>query len=290
MTASHPYSGTLAEALDRAGNLLCVGIDPVLERLPSELAAGEPGEALERFGLGVVEAVTGLVGVVKPQSACFERFGSAGYRAMERVIGAARAAGLVVILDAKRGDIGSTAAHYAAGAAGLGAQAITVNAYMGRSAVEPFLDAGLGVHVLVRTSNPDSDEIQLERLESGGTLGQRMARLVHDLGGVSGSALGRVGAVVGATKDAAELAALRVLMPEAPVLVPGYGAQGGDLGAIAALRREGARSPGTAGVIVNASRSVLYPRAGVRDEPGSWIRGVAARARAHADAIGVLRG
>ncbi|MEM7629937.1 MAG: orotidine-5'-phosphate decarboxylase [Planctomycetota bacterium] len=286
MTASHPYSGALAEALDRAGNLLCVGIDPVLERLPSELAAGEPGEALERFGLGVVEAVTGVVGVVKPQSACFERFGSAGYRAMERVIGAARAAGLVVILDAKRGDIGSTAAHYAAGAAGLGAQAITVNAYMGRSAVEPFLDAGLGVHVLVRTSNPDSDEIQLERLESGGTLGQRMARLVHDLGGASG----RVGAVVGATKDAAELAALRVLMSEAPVLVPGYGAQGGDLGAIAALRREGARSPGTAGVIVNASRSVLYPPAGVRDEPGSWIAGIAERARAHADAIGVLGG
>lgn len=287
MTPNAGYEHTLTDALDRVGNVLCVGIDPVLERLPPVLRGLEPGEALERFGLGVVEAVAGIAGVVKPQSACFERFGSEGYRAMERVIAGAREAGLVVVLDAKRGDIGSTAAHYAAGALAMGANAITVNAYMGRSAVRPFVEAGLGVHALVRTSNPDSDEIQLERLEGGGTVGQRLARLVHELG---------VGAVVGATKDAGELADLRALMPRATVLVPGYGAQGGDLGAIRALVRDGASGAGNVGVLVNASRSVLYPAgdaAGDEDAGAArtgWVEGIARRAREHASEIGDLRG
>lgn len=278
--AEQTYGADLRAALDRAGNLLCVGIDPVMERLPGILQSESPGEALKRFGLGVVEAVAGVAGVVKPQSACFERFGSAGYRAMERVIGAACDAGLVVILDAKRGDIGSTAAHYAAGAVSIGAHAITVNAYMGRSAVEPFLDAGLGVHALVRTSNPDSDEFQTLGIADGGTLAERMAALVHDLGTVR---TGGVGAVIGATKDADELARLRAIMPDAPVLVPGYGAQGGDLGAIRALKRSGATGAGDIGVIVNASRSVLFGEAG-----HDWIAGIRERASAHADAIGTL--
>lgn len=279
------FADRLCAALDRAGSCACIGLDPVLERLPAEVrgAHAEPAPAIEAFCRGVVEAVAGHVGVVKPQAACFERYGAAGARALERVCAAARERGLIVLLDAKRGDIGISAEHYAAAAASLGADAITVNAYLGPSTVEPYLDAGLGVFVLVRTSNPDSDLVQsrvLERAEGPSparTVAEMMADHVRRLGEgrIGACGLSDAGAVVGATK-ATDGAALRARMPDAPLLVPGYGAQGGTAADVRAMVRPGAKTPGAAGVLVNASRSVLYPGRG--DE--GWQAGVA-RAAAH---------
>jgi len=296
----------LVAAIDRAGAPACVGIDPVLERLPDAVrdAAGSETDAVRAFCLGVLDALDpGTVPVVKPQSACFERFGSAGVAVLEDVIARARDRGFFVVLDVKRGDIGSTAAHYAAAAAGMGADAVTVNAYMGPSAVTPFLDAGLMVYLLVRTSNPDSDRVQTGRLVGGGTVAEHMARLVDELGSdhLGDSGLSAVGAVVGATKSAADGAALRELMPNAPLLVPGVGAQGGTVGEARPLCRPGATTPGGLGVLINASRSVLYPAGSPADSAaaapsaeappaGSWtdnVRSSAERFAAETADLGV---
>ncbi|MEZ6319335.1 MAG: orotidine-5'-phosphate decarboxylase [Phycisphaerales bacterium] len=271
----------LVAAIDRVGTPACVGVDPVLERLPAAVRDADPAAAIERFGVGVVEAVAGVVAAVKPQSGCFERFGSAGVRALERVVHRARELGLVVVLDAKRGDIGSTSAHYAAAASGMGADWITVNAYLGMSGIEPFLDAGLGVFALVRTSNPDSDALQAAALASGGTVAGRVAQQIAELGAsrVGASGLSAVGAVVGATKAGEELAGLRAVMPDVPCLVPGVGAQGGACADVRPLARAGASSMGAAGVVINASRSVLYPGG----DSGNWQEAIASAARAFAD-------
>ena len=143
------YAASLAAALSRTP--ACVGLDPVIERLPEPLRAEhwEPARAIEHFCRAVLDALVDggrpIVGVVKPQAACFERYGSAGWTALERTVRHARDLGLVVILDAKRGDIGVTAEHYAAAARGLGADAITVNAYLGPETVEPYLASASGV-------------------------------------------------------------------------------------------------------------------------------------------------
>lgn len=262
------FSDRLAAAVERSGSPVCVGLDPVLERLPAPLRAEhwEPVRAIEAFCKGVIDAIGPHAGVVKPQSACFERYGSVGVRALEHVIEHAREAGLAVILDAKRGDIGVSAAHYAAGAVHAGADAITVNAYLGPSTVEPYLEAGLGVFVLVRTSNPDSDLVQAAALADGRTVAEAMADHVRELGRsrLGSHGLSDVGAVVGATKSD-DGAALRERMPEQVFLVPGYGAQGGSADDIRALLRPKASSAADCGAIVAASRSVLYPDGGEDD-------------------------
>lgn len=274
------FADRLAGVMDRVGSPVCVGLDPVIERLPEPVRAEhwEPVRAIGAFCKGVIDSVADYVGVVKPQSACFERYGSAGVKTLEHTIEHAKARGLVVILDAKRGDIGISAQHYAAAVRHLGADAVTVNAYLGPSTVEPYLDAGLGVFVLVRTSNPDSDEVQARALAGGENVAAMMAGQVRALGrerlGVCG--LSDAGAVVGATK-AADGAVLRGLMPEQVFLVPGYGAQGGNAADVRALLRAGATTAGTCGVVVNASRSVLYPGGA-----GDWRDAVAGAARAYA--------
>ena len=198
-------------------------------------------------------------------------------------IARARDAGLVVILDAKRGDIGTSSAHYAAAAAGMGAHWVTVSPYLGASGVEPFLDEGLGVFVLVRTSNPDSEEIQAARLESGASVSAHVASIVARVGAarVGASGVSGVGAVVGATKAVDVGAALRAAMPDQPLLIPGVGAQGGSASDVRSLVRAGA-SGGRAGVVVNASRSVLYapPERGE-----TWQGAVARSARALASEL-----
>lgn len=285
--ANDRFIDRLADAMGRAGSPACVGLDPVVERLPEPIRAEhwEPVRAIEAFCRGVIDAVAPHVGVVKPQAACFERFGSVGVRALEHTIEHARARGLVVILDAKRGDIGVSAEHYAAAARHLGADAITVNAYLGASTVEPYLRAGLGVFVLVRTSNPDSDAVQAHELKAGGTVAAMVADHVRALGrGYLGArGLSDCGAVVGATK-AADGRMLREHMPEQVFLVPGYGAQGGTADDVRALLRAGAQSPGACGVVVNASRSVLYP-----GDAGDWWQAVATAAEHFAaDLRGIL--
>lgn len=288
MSNDQHFADRLAGAIDDAGTPLCVGIDPTPERLPPALTSltNDPAELMAAFCIGVVDAVAGIAPVVKPQSACFERLGSMGVGVLEHTIARARERGMLVVLDAKRGDIGSTARHYAAGALAMGADAITINPYMGRSAVEPFLGAGLGVFALARTSNPDSDEIQSARLENGARVGEHVASVIADLGSTRLGARGMsdLGAVVGATKSD-EGARLRAIMPEQCFLVPGVGAQGGTVDDVRALVRPNAGTPGELGVLVNASRSVIYapPEAGE-----TWTDAIARAARQLGDQLRTL--
>jgi orotidine-5'-phosphate decarboxylase len=274
----HP-ADSLHDRIARMGNFACVGIDPALEHLPSPLRQEhtDPARAIEAFSIGVTDAVARTVPAVKFQSACYERFGHAGLRALEVSIRHAADAGLAVVLDVKRGDIGISAAHYAAACARTGAHFVTLSGYMGPSTIEPFLDAGLGVFVLVRTSNPDSDAIQSLRLEDGRSVDEAMADMTNALGEPRCGRCGisAVGAVVGATQSA-HAAALRARMPDQFFLVPGFGAQGGRPEDIRAMLRKHAQSPQDAGVLVTASRSVIYPPASSVD----WRDSIASAAKA----------
>jgi len=272
------FADRLAAAIAKTGSPSCVGLDPVLESLPTEVRARhhEPLAAIGEFCHGVLQAVAGIVPAVKFQSACFERYGSRGVALLEELAVEANRLGLVIVYDAKRGDIGTTSAHYAACAKRLGAHSITANGYLGKSGLTPFLDAELGLFILVRTSNPDSDEIQGNSLADGRTVGGMLADFVAALGKstVGACGLSNVGAVVGATKSG-EAIALRKRMPDQVFLIPGYGAQGGTAQDIRDMRRAG-QSPHLAGVLVTASRSVIYanPAAGQ-----SWSDAISAGAK-----------
>lgn len=260
------------------GSPTCIGLDPVIDRIPDAVRAQASSqiEAIELFCKGVIDATCDVAAAFKPQSACFERFGSAGVGVLERVTSHARAAGVPVVLDAKRGDIGISASHYAESVRTTGADAVTVNAYLGPSTVEPYLEAGLGVFVLVRTSNPDSDLVQSNELARGGKVAEMMASHVNELGQrwMGSSGMSDVGAVVGLTKSA-DGQSLRKLMPSQYFLVPGYGAQGGGAADLKPLLGDGG------GVLVNASRSVLYPES---LEGENWQDAIARAAKAmHAD-------
>jgi len=267
------FADLLEEKIRSVGSPVCVGLDPVVEQIPAEVRAKhhEPLAAVQDFGHGVLRAVVGKAPAVKFQSACYERYGSKGVGVLEEHIGEAVRLGLVVVLDAKRGDIGISATHYAASARRTGAHSITVSGYLGPSGVAPFVDAGLGVFVLVRTSNPDSDEVQGHVLRDGRTVGGMMADLVSHLGAgsIGTRGLSAVGAVVGATKSG-EGAALRARMPNTIFLVPGYGAQGGTAEDIRALLRPDGR-----GVLVTASRSIIFARP---EQNESWEAAVGAAA------------
>jgi orotidine-5'-phosphate decarboxylase len=260
------FSDRLAEAIDRVGSPACVGLDPVADKLPAAIQGAGAAERIEQFCQGVIDAVAPHVPAVKFQSACFERYNAAGARTLRTLIRHARSRRLIVILDAKRGDIGVTAEHYAHAAFGgddanpeNAADALTVSGYLGPDTVEPFLRPGRGVFVLVRTSNPGSDAVQSHRLADGRTVAEMMADHVAALGSTrrGSRGLSDVGAVVAATKPG-DAAALRARMPDSIFLVPGYGAQGGTAADVRAMIRPGARSAGEAGVLITASRSVIY--------------------------------
>lgn len=269
-SAGTEFDRTLRRVHGRCGAPLCVGIDPVMEKLPEPLHGSEPGAAFEAFSRNVIDAVAPSASAVKFQAACYERLGAAGVVALEAGIQHARDAGLAVILDAKRGDIGISARHYAAAATNLGAQAITVNAYLGMESVEPYLDAGLAVFVLVRTSNPGSADVQDVPLRSGGTLAMHVGQLVAELG----RSRPGVHAVVGATQHD-QSAVLRAVMPDQLFLLPGLGAQGAsveDLCAFAIHPSHAGNDP-SRGLLATASRSVIYAGQGAE-----WAQGVAAAA------------
>jgi len=252
-----------------------VGLDPRWELLPVEIrhrveqkggmATAMRAAAYEEFCFRVIDVVAPLVPAVKPQSAFFEECGPAGVAALANVISHARAAGLMVICDAKRGDIGSTAEAYAAAylagadpeSAPFSADALTVNPYMGIDTLQPFVEraakVGAGIYVLVRTSNPGARDFQ-DRLTDGETLFSNVAREIERLSFklVADESYGLVGAVVGATYPE-ELAQLRTQMPHVPLLVPGYGSQGGTSHDAA-----GAFDPQGLGALVNSSRGILY--------------------------------
>jgi len=255
MPTTHP-ADRLLEAIERAGSPACVGLDPVVERIPKAVAAvaGSPVDAIERFSRELIEAVTGVVPCVKPQSACFERFGSAGVAALERVVAHADCNGLEVILDAKRGDIGVSAEHYAEAAFAGASDWVTINAYLGDDGIRPFLRADRGAFALVRTSNPGGDQLQTARLADGRAVADLVAGMIARLGENALGAHGysALGAVVGATK-AEDALRLRALMPRQIFLVPGFGAQGAGVAeAMSCFNADGR------GAIVNASRAVIY--------------------------------
>ncbi|MEM7577120.1 MAG: orotidine-5'-phosphate decarboxylase [Planctomycetota bacterium] len=257
------------------GAPVCVGLDPVLEKLPpalfegtADLGRAAAADAIERFCLGVIDAVADVVPCVKPQLACFERYGSAGLAAYERVASAAKDAGLLVIADAKRGDIGISAEHYAAAffEGEYAADALTVSPYLGPDTLEPFMDAAQrnqgAVFVLVRTSNPGSGVWQGLETADASRVVDHVGDFVEQQSDARRGALmfGPVGAVVGATHPR-EAAALRQRMPHVLFLVPGFGAQGGgaeDVRACFHARGHARVAEAGTGAIITASRSVIY--------------------------------
>ena len=235
----------------------------------------------------VIDAAGAACVAVKPQVACFERLGVAGWQALQATVVHARAAGLLVLADAKRGDIDISARRYAEAflaPGGLEADALTVNPYLGGDSLEPFVSAaraaGAGLFVLVRTSNPGAADLQDLELAGGGRVWERTAALVDGLGEPGeASGLSEVGAVVGATAPE-HLARARELMPSAVFLLPGIGAQGGRVEDLAP-----AFAPGRAGGLVTSSRSIVYAHEQSGGEPAAAARVEAERLRAAAWAL-----
>jgi orotidine-5'-phosphate decarboxylase len=262
MSGAGHFGDRLAAAVERKGAPLCVGLDPDPVLMPQGLGIAE-------FCRGIVDAVAGVAVAVKPQAAFFEAQGAEGWAALTEVCAYAREAGLLVIADAKRGDVPSTARAYVAAFAPL-ADAVTVSPYLGYDSLEPFFARdGLGVFVLVKTSNPSSVDLQDLPLADGRPVWQHVAGLVDRWGAdlVGASGLSSVGAVVGATFPQ-EVAEARRLLPRSVLLLPGVGAQGARAGDLAE-----AFSVGPAGALVSASRSVIYA-----DRGAGWQEAAAAEA------------
>lgn len=247
------FGARLRAALDERGPL-CVGIDPHAGLL-AEWGLPDDVDGLRRFALTATEAVAPHAAAVKPQSAFYERFGSRGVAVLEEVVAAARAAGALVVMDAKRGDIGSTSQAYADAyldpASPLGSDAVTVSPFLGFGSLDPFVEAaqrhGGGLFVLALTSNKEGPEVQHARLDDGTTVAGRVLDHLRRLND-GAEPLGSFGAVIGATigETAEDLAF------NGPVLAPGYGAQGGTTADV--RRIFGAAA---ANVLASSSRDVL---------------------------------
>ncbi len=257
------FFGRLLERQRQARTMLCVGLDPDPARI-----AGDP----ETWLAHVVEATRPVAAAFKPNSAFFEQLGPDGLGILQRTI--ARAGDVPVILDAKRGDVGHTAEAYARAAFDvLGAGAVTLSPWLGRDAIEPFLDwEDRAVYVLARTSNPGAAAIQ--GLACGGVpMYQHVvtAAMAWDRG------RGQTGLVAGATAPA-DLAAIASLAPGMPFLVPGIGAQGGDLTAVLDVVRADRAAGRTVPHLVAVSRAILYPEdgvGGVAREASAWAERLA---------------
>jgi orotidine-5'-phosphate decarboxylase len=294
--ATTHFADRLADAVERKRSQLVVGLDPRPDLLPVELR-GEAQEGREgaaracgRFCRGLVDAVAPYVVAVKPQVAFFEALGADGVAALEDACSYARAAGLQVIADGKRGDIGSTARAYAAafleGDAAL-ADALTVNPYLGRDSLEPYLTVcrrdGAGIFCVVKTSNPGSADVQDLVLSDGRAVWQQVAELVTEWGLelVGEHGLSSVGAVVGATHPRA-VGEARRLMPHAVLLLPGVGAQGATPADVAR-----AFTSGPASALVNVSRDVIYA---FRVSGMDWRSAAAAEASRYAREVWAVSG
>ena len=279
MEAATNFADRVADAVTRKRSQLVVGLDPRLDLLPMELRGeavlgrAAAASSVARFCKGIVDAVGPYVVAVKPQTAFFEALGSDGFRALEEVCDYARAAGLLVLVDAKRGDIGSTSRAYAQAFLepredGVPlADAMTVSPYLGLDSVEPFLAAcrrhGSGLFFLVRTSNAGAVDVQDLAMSDARPLWHHLAELVHEWGEplVGEKGMSSVGAVVGATHPRAVSEARR-LLPRSPMLLPGVGAQGATPADVAR-----AFTAGPASALVTASRSVIFA---YRDSEVDW--------------------
>jgi orotidine-5'-phosphate decarboxylase len=282
------FTDELALAVRRCGNPVVVGLDPRWESLPPGLTESATTDlagrarAYKKFCQEVIDVVAPLVPAVKPQSAFFEELGPAGMQVLAQVIEYAQKRGLLVILDAKRGDIGSTAMAYAQGMLGRnhsawGADALTINPYLGDDSLKPFAETaaqrGAGLFVLVKTSNPGSGTFQDLPVDEKPVY-FRVAALVESLSEQTRGdcGYGIVGAVVGATYPE-QLAKLRTAMPQTWFLVPGFGSQGGCAADVAA-----AFDGRGLGAIVNNSRGIIFaynrPEFSQRFGPAKWQQAV----------------
>jgi len=276
MTSSATFGARLRAAVDQRGPL-CAGIDPHTSLL-AEWGLPLTVDGLERFCLTAVEALAPEVSVVKPQSAFFERFGSKGIAVLERVIADSRAAGALVLLDVKRGDIGSTAQAYADAYldphSPLAADAITASPYLGFGSVQPMIDTalanGAGVFVLALTSNKEGPQVQHANTATGRSVGGTM---LDELALLNAGAepLGSLGAVVGATIGDVD----ESFEFNGPILAPGVGAQGGTADDVLRIFGRAARN-----VLPSTSRGVL--------EAGPDVASLRERVRRVADEFAVL--
>lgn len=307
-TTAAPFADRLCQAIKDKNSRVCVGLDPVVTSIPLkvlEQAVERHGDgtlavamAFLDFGRGIVDAVAPYAAVIKPQAAFYEACGPAGMYALQSLIEYGREKGLLVIEDAKRGDIGSTAEAYAQAHLGrtklvggelvpaFDADALTVNPYLGRDGLLPFIQAcqeyGKGIFALVRTSNPSAGDLQ-DLLVDGVPVYLKMAQLLNELGeGLEGSSgFTPVGAVVGATyPDQARL--VRQQLPNAIFLVPGYGAQGATAADVAVnFDRHGL------GAVVNSSRGIIFAhqQQWAQEADLSWQEAAAEAARRMRDDI-----
>ncbi|HLC32431.1 MAG TPA: orotidine-5'-phosphate decarboxylase [Candidatus Nanoarchaeia archaeon] len=276
------FADRLLEKIDEKQNPICIGLDPRLDLIPKHICDSSgtefdgAGNAIFRFNRALIDQLFDIVPAVKPQMAFYEQFGSKGVRAFEQTVEYAREKGLIVIEDGKRNDIKETAVAYAKGHLGkveiisaapselfvsapsFGVDALTINAYLGSDGVTPFVkeckDHDKGIFVLVKTSNPSSNEFQDLVLQTGELVYEAMAKHTaewgQDLRGKRGYS--SIGAVVGATYPA-EAEKIRALLPHAIFLVPGYGAQGGGAkDVVPCFNADGY------GAIVNNSRGVIF--------------------------------
>ncbi len=309
--AVRSFGDTLAERVAERESQIVLGLDPdpaalwpggeeLLANMDDDLSEwpdGQAATAVVGHCLRVIDAVAPACVAVKLQLACFERLGSGGWDALTVAALSAHRRGLLVIADGKRGDIPMTSHAYGQAlidgmqtpfgtVPGLGADMLTVNPLMGRDAVEPFVtvarQAGSAVLALVRTSNPGAADVEDLELAGGGTVWERLAALVDELGrpGVDRSGLSDVGAVVGATEPR-HLVRARELMPNAVFLLPGVGSQGGRVEELGV-----AFAPGRAGGLIAASRSIVgayHARGGL---PEAAARAEAERLRELAWSLG----
>lgn len=265
------------EKIDEKENPCIVGLDPYIEHMPKFLreefcddSFNSIIELFLKFNKRIIDSISEIVPAVKPQISLYEKYGSEGVRAFERTVRYAKEKDLIVILDAKRNDIGSTANAYAEGFLGKVEMAdgskrtsfngdfMTVNPYLGHDGISPFLEVcekdGKGIFILVKTSNPSSGDFQDKELIGGGALFERVAEYVGEISEdlIGDRGYSSVGAVAGATYPK-EAEKLRELMPKSIFLVPGYGAQGGGAeDTMPCFNEDGY------GAVINSSRGILY--------------------------------
>jgi len=258
------FADKLIQAIQKKGNPICVGLDPRMAQMPECVKKDSPAETFLEFNKGIIDAVADLVPVVKPQIAFYEQYGSEGYLAFEKTCEYAQSKGLIVIADAKRNDIGSTAEGYAQaflGGFAVKADAVTVTPYLGYDGVKPFVEvckkSDKGIFVLVKTSNKSSCELQdcdVSIPDGNMKVYELMGHYVESWGAneVGESGYSSIGAVVGATfPDQAKV--LRKIMPQTIFLVPGYGAQGGAAEDVKpCFNKDGL------GAIINSSRGIIF--------------------------------
>jgi orotidine-5'-phosphate decarboxylase len=298
-SSSSGFGARLSAAVEQRQSQIVLGLDPDPARLwpqaavKGESVADQAARAVEAHCCALIDAAGPACVAVKPQLACFERLGAPGREALGSVVDYAKAAGLMVLADGKRGDIDVSAAAYSESltgstetpfglVAGLGADAFTANPYMGVDTLNALIGGArannAGVFVLVRTSNPGAADFEDLELADGGTLWERVAQAVDQLG--SDGELSDIGAVIGATAPQ-HVARMRELMPRTIFLLPGIGAQGGKVEDLAP-----AFAPGRAGGLISASRSIVFAFEEHGGSPADAARAQAESLRDSAWALG----